>query len=136
MKRRQALPVPPRQALPIPPEQALPTTLRGVNDALRAALLRQDEALRDANGVRDVMLEHVQSLRSDRTARARRAGSTPKQKIASKHAEMVEAWIAEMNHRMQHGGRVEKGRIDKIVADRFEVHEGTVKRARLKAGFK
>jgi hypothetical protein len=121
-RRRPELP----QALPVAPREAIPTTPRGIVDMLCAVLSQKDEELR----------AWIQHYGADRTARARRAGSAPKQKSATKRDERVEVWLAEMEYRMQHGGRVGKGYIDQIVADRFGVDQETIKRARLKAGYK
>jgi hypothetical protein len=146
----EALPVAPRQVLPISPGpslvplQALPVTpLSTREEALTEALteargqLREArEQLGDANDMGRGVLQYRQHEQADRTGRARRAGSAPKTKIAGKHAEMVEHWAATMDYQMEHGGRTEKGYIDRLVAERFQVHYKTVERARMKAGYK
>jgi hypothetical protein len=139
-QRKSALPL---QVLPVAPREAIPTTPQGMIDMLRAALSQKDaalsqkdEELADAKDMGLTVLRYVHSQRADRTARARRAGSTPKQKIAEAHIEMVEVWLAEMDYRLEHGIRVGKTSIDRLVGTRFEVDYKTVERARVKAGYK
>jgi hypothetical protein len=133
----QALPVAPQQALPVAPQQALPVALReaqGMIALLHATLLQKEAELVEAKETVLVVLQHYGAERADRTAHARRAGSTPKQKIARKRDEMVEEWLAESYHWTQRGVRVVKGQIDKTVAERLGVDPARVKRARLRAG--
>jgi hypothetical protein len=138
---RQSLP--PRQVLPITPGpalvplQALPVTpLSTREEALTEALTGTREQLRDANDMGRTVLQYYGTQRADRTARARQAGSTPKQKITTAHTEMVEVWLAEMEYREQHSVRAGKRYIDRLVGKRFGVGYKTVERARLEAGYR
>jgi hypothetical protein len=126
----------PPQALPVAPREAIPTTPQGMIDMLRAALSQKEGELADAKDMRFTVLEYYGAQSADRTARARRAGSTPKQKSAVKDTERVEEWVAMMKNQMQHGGLTGKGHIDDLVAKRRGEHAGTIKRARIKAGYK